>query len=73
MKPASDKATEMINHVGVTNVARHANRRIPVPHKYPPGDLNLGPLWREANRKSTGPVRHGENEVRLQALNMFLE
>jgi hypothetical protein len=39
-----------------------------VSHEYPPGDLNPGPLWWEANRKSTGPVRHGENEVRLQAL-----
>ncbi len=42
-KPASDEAM-MINHVGVTNVASQANRRIPVAHKYPPGDLNLGPL-----------------------------
>jgi hypothetical protein len=31
-------------------VARHANRRIPVSHMYPPGDLNLWPLWWEANR-----------------------
>jgi hypothetical protein len=35
------EALLMINHVGVTNVADNANRRIPVPHKYPPGDLNL--------------------------------
>jgi hypothetical protein len=49
-----------------------ANRRIPVSHKYPPGDLNMSPLWQEANRKSTGPVRHGENEVRLQALHNSL-
>jgi hypothetical protein len=48
--------------------ANRANRRIPVWHKYPPGDLNPGPLWLEANGQSTGPVRHGENEVRLQAL-----
>ncbi len=34
----------------VTNVSRQANRRIPVSHKYPPGDLNLWPLWQEANR-----------------------
>jgi hypothetical protein len=46
----------------------NANRRIPVPHKYPPEDLNPGPLWREAKGWSTGPVRHGENEVRLQVL-----
>ncbi len=31
-------------------VADNANRRIPVSHKYPPGGLNLCPLWREANR-----------------------
>ncbi len=34
----------------------------------PPGDSTLWPLWREANRLFTGPVRHGENHVRLQAL-----
>ncbi len=32
------------------HVADNANRRIPVSHKSPPGDLNLWPLWREANR-----------------------
>ncbi len=42
-----DEALLMINHVGVTNVERgdgsydSTNRRIPVSHKYPPGDLNL--------------------------------
>ncbi len=39
-----DEALLMINHVGVTTVARqrdNANRRIPVSHKYPLGDLNL--------------------------------
>ncbi len=28
----------------------NANRRILVSQKYPPGDLNLCPLWREADR-----------------------
>ncbi len=32
------EALLMINHVRVTNVARQANRRIPVSHKSPPGD-----------------------------------
>jgi hypothetical protein len=50
----------------------NANRRFPVSHKYPPGDLNPGPSWREANRESTGPVRHGENGVRLQALHILV-
>ncbi len=30
-----DEATELINHIGVTNVAE--NRRILVSHKYPQG------------------------------------
>ncbi len=36
-----DEALLMINHVGVTNVGDNANGRIPVSHKFPPGDLNL--------------------------------
>ncbi len=43
MRPASDEAT-MINHVGVTNVARQRQQENQVSHKYPPGDLNPGPL-----------------------------
>ncbi len=35
---------------GLPMLQDNTNRRIPVSHKYPPGDLNLGPLWREANR-----------------------
>jgi hypothetical protein len=52
MKPASDEVTEMINHVGVTNVARRGHQcsetmltgesRFHI--STPPGDLNLGPL-----------------------------
>jgi hypothetical protein len=47
----------------------NANRRIPVSHTqvapwgFEPGSLVTGSKW-----VSTGPVRHSENEVRLQAL-----
>jgi hypothetical protein len=47
---ASDEATEIINHVGVTNVARQANRRIPVSHKYPPGGFEPGSLVTGSNQ-----------------------
>jgi hypothetical protein len=46
---ASDEAT-MINHVRVTNIARNANRKIPVSHMYPPG---IGP----------GSLMTGRNQV----------
>jgi hypothetical protein len=43
------------NHVGVTTVARQRKQLIPVPW-----GVNRCPVWREANSKSPGPVRHGE-------------
>ncbi len=49
-------------------VSNNANRRIPVSHKYPPGDLNPGPLFTGSKHVVHWTVRHGENEVRLQAL-----
>jgi hypothetical protein len=46
----TDEALLMINHVGVTNVARQCYQENPGVTYVPPGDLNLWPLWREANR-----------------------
>jgi hypothetical protein len=64
---ASDEAT-MINHVRVTNIARNANRKIPVSHMYPPG-IGPGSLMTEAIRWTTGPVVElYMNAVRFLAL-----
>jgi hypothetical protein len=53
------RARPVINHVGVTNVARHCKQEIPVPEVWvhPQGANNHCPLWREAYSGSTGPVR----------------
>jgi hypothetical protein len=48
------KALLMINHVGVTNVADNANRRIPVSHKYPRGGFE--PVTLVAGSKQVSPL-----------------
>jgi hypothetical protein len=60
-KPASDEATEMINHVRVTNVARQRWQENPGFIEIPPRGFEPGSLVTGSKRESTGPVRHGEN------------
>jgi hypothetical protein len=46
----------------------NANRRIPVSHKYPHLVIGPGSLTMGSKQEFPGPVRHGVNAVRLQAL-----
>jgi hypothetical protein len=71
----------MINHVGVTNVARQANRRIPISHNTPlgidPGSLMTGSKqvdhWTsgtvcECSEIEGSPHPHGFSSIHTWAL-----